>query len=334
MKRIRVEYVWLDGTEPLPQLRSKARYLDDHYSLVIEDWNFDGGSTNQGSLENSDRKLECVRTYKDPFNKGGLIALCEVAYHSNVPHETNTRHPLRALTKKHDGILVGFEQEFTFMDKESQDPLGLCLSPKEQGQYYCGAGSMNVIGRQIMCEFEKACIDAGIEIDGINAEVMPGQWEYQTKAQSPLKASDDLWITRYLLERISESYPICISYDPKPHPKFNGAGCHTNFSTALMRDRLNDKDIESLVEALSQDHSEFMKVCGEGYEKRLTGECETSSYKKFTSGVADRGASLRIPEKVSREGKGYFEDRRPCANIDPYKVLHSLITSVGNTLLI
>jgi len=332
MKRTRIEYVWLDGTEPLPQLRSKARYLDndDH----IEDWNFDGGSTNQGSLTDSDRKLEHVRTYKDPFNKGGLLALCEVGYHSGIPHKTNTRYALKILVKKHLDILIGFEQEFTLIDKESHDPLGLSLSPKKQGQYYCGAGNMNVIGRQIISEFEKACKDAGIELDGINAEVMPGQWEFQTKAQDPLKASDDLWISRYILERISESYPVTISYDPKPHSKFNGAGCHTNFSTYLMRDRFENIDIESLVEALSEDHSEHMQVCGEGYEKRLTGECETASYKKFTSGVGDRGASVRIPEKVSREGKGYFEDRRPSANIDPYKVVHSLISSVEKTLLL
>lgn len=334
MKRTRIEYVWLDGTEPLPQLRSKARYLPQTYSFVVEDWNFDGGSTNQGSLSNSDRKLVCVRTYKDPFHEDGLLALCEVHHHSGVPHETNTRAALQVESKQNAGILVGFEQEFTLLDKKTQKPLGLSLSPKEQGQYYCAAGSMNVIGRPIIFEFEKACKDAGIDLDGINAEVMPGQWEFQTKAQHPLKASDDLWISRYILERISESYPVTISYDPKPHSKFNGAGCHTNFSTYLMRDKFDENDILNVTQALSEDHSEHMQVCGEGFEKRLTGECETASYKKFTSGVGDRGASVRIPEKVSREGKGYFEDRRPCANIDPYKVVYSLISSVKKSLLL
>jgi glutamine synthetase len=333
--RKRVEYMWLDGRDPLPKMRSKTRFLDlEDVSAGIPDWNFDGGSTEQGSLEDSDRSLVCVRTYKDPFVEEGWLALCEVRYYSGAPHESNTRSHLTKLTNKLEGILVGFEQEFTFINPADQAPLGFLLSPQQQGQYYCGVGCMNVIGRDIVSEFENRCAKAGIDLDGINAEVMPGQWEWQTKAQSPVKCADDLWVSRYILERVSEEKAVIVSYHPKPHEAFNGAGCHTNFSTEKMRKSFSSEDWEELLPILEEDHFEHIKVCGDGIEKRMTGECETSDYNDFTWGAGDRGASIRIPQRVALEGAGYFEDRRPCANIDPYKVLYSLISSVKKSSLL
>ena len=331
-KKVRIEYLWLDGREPLPKVRSKTRFVNADGG--VPDWNFDGGSTDQGTLEDSDRLLRCVRTYTDPFNEGGFLAFCEVLHYSGAPHETNTRTHLAKLTKDLEGILIGFEQEFTFINPTNLEPLGLLLSPQEQGQYYCGAGCMNVIGRATVEEFEKKVLAAGIEIDGINAEVMPGQWEWQTSAQGPLKTSDDLWVSRYILERVSEYHPMIVSYDPKPHPVFNGAGCHTNFSTTKTRECFGLDEQEELMVHLEIDHSAHIKLCGDGIEQRMTGTCETSDYTKFSWGVGDRGASVRIPKKVKEDGAGYFEDRRPCANIDPYKILYSLISTVKKSTLL
>jgi glutamine synthetase len=67
-----------------------------------------------------------------------------------------------------------------------------------------------------------------------------------------------------------------------------------------------------------------LKHYGAGLEDRLTGEHETASYKEFKYGVSDRGASVRIPMQTDLDGKGYLEDRRPCANIDPYVVARLL----------
>ena len=330
--RKRVEYVWLDGKYPMPQLRSKTRFVEVLYNGV-PNWNFDGGSTEQGDLLDSDRCLVPVREYKDPFNEDGIIVLCEVEYHMGIPHESNSRKPLRHLMKDSSdkGYLTGMEQEFTFINPANLEPLGMLLSPKAQGQYYCGAGCMNVIGRFIVSDFEKACTKAGIDIDGINAEVMPGQWEWQTAAQDPLKTADDLWMSRYLLDRVAENHAVIISYDPKPHPDMNGAGCHTNISTKKMRECFDEELHDEMASVLGADHEEHIKLCGEGVERRMTGDCETSDYKEFSWGVGNRGASIRIPVRVDMEEKGYIEDRRPCANIDPYKVLYSLISSLNKS---
>jgi len=334
--RKRVEYIWLDGYLPLPRIRAKTRYIDLDTNRLIPDWNFDGGSTNQGELNDSDRCLRCVRAYKDPFNEDGVLAFCEVTYHSGAAHESNTRTYLSELVSglEEGDIWVGFEQEFTFINPATEKPLGYLLQPKKQGQYYCGVGCLNQIGRYIVDEFEMRCEKAGVFLAGLNAEVMPGQWEFQTSPQGPLKSSDDLWVARYILEMVSESKPVIISYDPKPHPEFNGAGCHTNMSTTKMRDCFGMDEQEELMVHLEVDHKEHIKVCGAGIERRMTGEFETSDYKVFSCGVGDRGTSIRIPQTVAMEGAGYFEDRRPCANIDPYKVLYSLISSVKKSKLL
>ena len=334
--KTRIEYVWLDGQHPLPGLRSKTRYVADcsRDEDSIPDWNFDGGSTEQGSLGDSDRLLRPVRQYNDPFFEGGKMVMCEVLYHDGTPHESNSRSELIKKVKEEREVWVGFEQEFTLYNPANESPLGFLLRPEKQGPYYCGVGCIKQIGRYVLEEFERACIDAGLPLDGVNAEVMPGQWEFQTAAQDPLKASDDLWMARYILERVGEGKPVIISYDPKPHEDFNGAGCHTNLSTKKMRESFTSVDWEELAPVLEADHAEHIKVCGEGIEKRMTGECETSNYEEFSWGVGDRGASVRIPQKVADEGVGYFEDRRPCANIDPYLLLSSLISSINKSNLL
>ena len=325
---MRLEYIWLDGNDT-PQLRSKTRFADS-----IDPWNFDGGSTKQGDLKDSDRMLNPVRSYRDPFFDEGYLVLCEVCYHDGTPHESNFRSTLRSLdTSKYDPWF-GLEQEVTFLHPVTKQPLGMLLQPESQGQYYCSVGRENTVGRDIMTEFETRCDAASIPLAGINAEVMPGQWEFQTPPQSPVRVSDNLWIARYILARVSEDMGVEISYLPKPHPDFNGAGCHVNFSTKKMREELTDEMLEDLMKALEEDHVDYLEQCGEGYADRMSGECETSDWKTFSWGVGDRGASVRIPQKVKDDGKGYIEDRRPCANIDPYQLLFSLLSTTKKSTLL
>ena len=219
---------------------------------------------------------------------------------------------------------AGLEQEYTLFNLDKRTPLGWPVGgfPGPQGPYYCSAGADVAFGRPIVEAHYKACMYAGIKISGINAEVLPGQWEFQVGPAVGIEAGDHLWMARFLMFRVCEDFKVSVSFEPKPieDGDWNGSGCHTNFSTEAMRAEGGYKAIIAAVEKLGKKHDEHISVYGEGNEKRLTGKHETASYKVFKYGVADRGASIRIPRDAEREGKGYFEDRRPASNCDPYVV--------------
>ena len=324
---ITVEYIWLDGDTEMPQLRSKTRVFSEKHALSeLPNWSFDGGSTNQGELKDSDRVLKPVRLYKNPFSEGNYMTLCEVMNPDGSPHESNMRH-LLAEQLKDESVLFGFEQEYTLTDP-GMNP----LLPEEnikQGPFYCGVGSGRVIGRKIAEEHLENCEKAGIQLFGINAEVMVSQWEYQTNPADALRDSDDLWMSRYIIERGTEQYNMRISYHPKIYKSLNGAGCHVNVSTAETRESFDDKIQNKIMKKLKKSHIEHINVYGVGNDLRLTGECETSDYDKFTWGIGDRSASVRIPAHVADAEKGYFEDRRPAATCDPYLVTSKLLETVA-----
>jgi glutamine synthetase len=331
---MQVEYIWIDGNDEAPCLRGKTKEV--YISSLgfpelknIPDWNFDGGSTGQGDLEDSDTILKPCSLYPDPFVLGGVIALCEVYNSDGTAHRSNHRSTLKVTEQsipEDSKPWFGFEQEYTLLGLTGVPVAFEGKYPSPQGPYYCGVGSNKVVGRDIAMQHLQACKDASITLYGANAEVMPGQWEFQTQAASPLKASDDLWVARYILDRLGEKQDLIISYDPKPKEGWNGAGCHTNFSTSRMRDpRTGLTEIKEVIELLSSKHTEHLEVYGDGIGRRLTGKCETSSLEKFTYGIADRSASVRIPYKVHDEGYGYLEDRRPNANIDPYRVANIIL---------
>jgi len=319
---ITVEYIWLDGTEWMPQLRSKTRVFKEAPSK-LPDWSFDGGSTNQGTVEDSDRILKPVRLYRNPFKPGDNhhLVLCEVWDSSSVPHPTNHRNMLTKMGS--DAAWFGFEQEYTFVRPD--DSLAV---PEDlgQGRFYCGVGCGNVLGRTISDAHLELCEKAGITLFGTNAEVMLSQWEFQTQPEEAVKASDDLWMARYILERAAEGMDIRISYHPKPSPNYNGAGCHTNFSTNWTRKSWDG--VLEVLDALEGTHEAHMKVYGSDNQLRMTGACETSDYNSFTYGVGDRSASVRIPLATHDAECGYLEDRRPGANCDPYLVTSRLLETL------
>ncbi|CAN5827967.1 glutamine synthetase beta-grasp domain-containing protein [soil metagenome] len=330
----KAEYIWIDGTEPTARLRSKTKVVADDVdgsdvsSLPI--WGFDGSSTNQAPGENSDCVLKPVSVYPDPIRGGDdILVMCEVLLTDMTPHPTNTRTACATVAEQYSDMepLFGIEQEYTFF--KDGHPLGFPRGgfPAPQGFYYCGVGADEVFGRDVVEAHLEACIEAGIGVSGINAEVMPGQWEFQVGPLSPLRVSDDLWVSRWLLYRIAEEFDVSATVEPKPvKGDWNGAGCHTNFSTKAMREGYDP--IIAACEALGTKAEEHVRHYGAGIEDRLTGAHETAPWTEFSYGVSNRGASIRIPWQVAADKKGYIEDRRPNANMDPYVVTRLITDAV------
>ncbi len=338
---IKAEYIWIDGTEPTSTLRSKTKIVPSSSGDVpapgdLPIWAFDGSSTNQAAGQSSDCVLRPVFTCPDPIREGNdILVLCEVLMPDLSPHPTNTRAGCAEMAEKHAGheMIFGIEQEYTFLSGTGTRPLGFPEEgyPAPQGDYYCGLGPDHIFGRDTVEIHLDASLRAGLDIEGINAEVMPGQWEFQVGAIGATEVSDQLWVARWLLYRIAEEEGIIATLDPKPaQGDWNGAGAHTNFSTKEMRS--DYQPCIDAAEALKRRHDLHISNYGFGIEGRLTGLHETCSYKEFRYGVSDRGASVRIPWQVERDGKGYIEDRRPNANMDPYVVTRLILETVcGNS---
>ena len=324
----KAEYIWIDGTQPTAKLRSKTKIIPKGEKPPI--WGFDGSSTNQAPGSNSDCVLKPAFICPDPLRGGdNKLVLCEVLLTDMKPHPTNTRAACVETAKKyaaHD-MWFGIEQEYTFF--EGSKPLGWPDNgfPAPQGPYYCGVGADEVFGREIVEAHTDACLAAGLMIAGTNGEVMPGQWEFQIGPVGPVEVSDHMWTARWLLYRIAEDFGVNATLDPKPvRGDWNGAGAHTNFSTKEMR--ASYAPCVAAAEALGKKAMLHIENYGAGIEGRLTGAHETASYKKFSYGVSDRGASVRIPWQVARDKKGYIEDRRPNANMDPYVVTRLITDTV------
>ena len=324
---ISAEYIWLDGYSPEPNLRSKVKIIREWQGNpndvgFFPEWSFDGSSTKQADGHFSDCILKPVRTYYNPISKGYLFSyfvLCEVMNPDGTPHSTNTRS---LVGDEEEDLWFGFEQEYTIM-KEGR-PLGFPENgyPEPQGKYYCGVGNGQVHGREFVEKHMEACISAGIDITGTNAEVLLGQWEFQVFSKGKLKAGDDLWVSRYILQQMSEDYGFKIELHPKPvMGDWNGSGLHCNFSNEKMRTEGGEDYFKNIFRAFDSRHQLHINNYGSSNELRLTGKHETQSIDKFSWGVSDRGASIRVPLQTSKNWKGYIEDRRPASNGDPYKIV-------------
>jgi glutamine synthetase len=327
--KIIAEYVWVDSEGGT---RSKSRTLDKKPASVddLPIWNFDGSSTGQAPGDNSDVYLRPVAIYPDPFRRDpNILVLAECWNADGTPNKFNYRHECAKLMETHAAHepWFGLEQEYTFLEL-SDRPFGWPVNgyPAPQGPYYCSAGAGKVVLRDVVEAHYRACLYAGIQISGTNAEVMPAQWEYQVGPCVGIDMGDMLWMSRFLLHRIAEQWGAKVSLHPKPIPgDWNGAGLHSNFSTREMRTEGGMKHIEAAIKKLEGRHKEHILVYGEENDKRLTGRHETGAIDQFSYGVADRGASIRIPREVAAKGYGYFEDRRPAASRhDSYMLRHVL----------
>jgi len=332
----KLEYLWLDGCTPT-QIRSKTKIVKsfgrDGGEAPI--WGFDGSSTEQAKGSDSDCVLKPVRVYPNPLENSDYASIVLCVWNvDDTPHETNTRRLLEeTITDIEDDIdeWVGFEQEYTLF--QDGRPYGWPKdgTPRPQGDYYCGVGASNVVGREISETHMDACLAAGIMIAGTNAEVALGQWEYQCFGKG-LKAGDDLWVSRYLLQLVAEDYGVSISFHPKPQGgDWNGSGMHANFSNNQMRNSGSKELMYAICEKLKAVHSEGIAEYGSDNDMRLTGLHETQSIDQFSYAPFDRGASIRIPiYTVDHNWNGYLEDRRPASNADPYRIMAHIVGTLSD----
>ncbi|KAK2616034.1 hypothetical protein N8I77_002752 [Diaporthe amygdali] len=362
--KIMAEYIWIDAEGGT---RSKSRTLDakesgytpkDRESPKLESgipkgdsgpkrhfaqrrtdgelvpiWNFDGSSTGQAPGDNSDVYLRPAAVFADPFRRNGnILVLAECWDADGSPNKYNYRHQAAKLMEAHAAHKpwFGLEQEYTLLDLDDR-PYGWPANgfPAPQGPYYCGVGAGKVVQRDIVEAHYRCCLYAGVKISGTNAEVMPAQWEFQVGPCEGIEMGDHLWLARFLLHRVAEEFGAKVSVEPKPIPgDWNGAGLHSNFSTEEMREEGGMKHIEAAIKKLEGRHKEHIAVYGEGNEKRLTGRHETGSIEQFSYGVANRGASIRIPRECAVKQSGYFEDRRPASNADPYQITGIIMETI------
>src|SRR5580693_7764877 len=335
MAKYKLEYIWLDGYKPVPNIRGKTLIKDFESFPSLEqlpNWGFDGSSTQQAEGHSSDCLLKPVARYLDTTVKNGVIVMCEVMHPVLTPHSTNAR----ATILDDPETWFGFEQEY-FLYKDGQ-PLGFPAEgfPKEgQGRYYCGVGYglMGGIAREIVNLHLDYCLAAGINHEGINAEVAKGQWEFQIFGKGSKKAADEMWMARYLLLRLTEKYGVDIEFHCKPlgDTDWNGSGMHANFSTTYMREVGGKEYFEKLMKAFETNREEHIAVYGPDNHLRLTGKHETASITEFTYGIADRGASIRVPHSFANSGyKGYLEDRRPNSQGDPYQIASQILKTIAS----
>ena len=327
----KLEYIWLDGYKPEPNLRSKIKIVDLPHPFVLEDvpdWSFDGSSTQQAEGNFSDCILKPVRVYHsfDIKEWPTSYILCEVYNPDGTPHSTNVRS---TITDDED-FWFGFEQEYFIRNSKTNQILGHDTNHMGQGKFYCGVGSSQVSGREFVEHHLSLCLNAGIDITGINAEVALGQWEYQVFSKGKLLAGDDLWMSRYLLMKLAEMYGYTIDFHPKPLPygDWNGSGLHCNLSNKKMREEGGEDYFKSIFRAFDVRQQSHIEVYGSDNHLRLTGKHETQSIDKFSWGISDRGASIRVPLSTAKEWKGYIEDRRPASNADPYKIVKVIETTM------
>lgn len=346
------EYGWIDGGDPNnpaegARVRSKGCFLYVEQAKLLEissypEWSFDGSSTNQADTDNSEVLLKPIKIVRDPMKERRdissavtVLVWCSTWNPDGTPHQTNHRAALVNFMKENKAWddeqdpLFGLEQEYQFVVRGEPDK-SIVVEAKEQGPYYCGYGANQRLIRKIAEEHARRCAQIGILLWGVNAEVAPGQWEYQTRPNFAVDSCDDLWITRWLLLRTAEELEIDVRFHPKPlGNKFNGSGCHLNFSTKDMREKEDHYlTIIENIRSYQEKHEMPWKYYGEGNEMRLTGIHETSSMDEFVVGVGNRGASIRIPQRTEMRKTGYLEDRRPAANIDPYRAVLWLLKAI------
>ena len=331
MTHSKLEYIWIGGEG---ELRSKTKVVHKKVSTLddVPSWNFDGSSTKQATGDDSEVFLKPVKISPDPFRdcESDYLVLCECYLpDGETPHETNNRYKANQVFQKCGdvGLRYGLEMEMGLLDLNTGKPLGMPsgfqVYPRSQGPYYCSVGANNAHARVFLEKALDNALKAGLNITGFNCEVLCGQAEIQVDGMG-IDAADQHTLLRYISHRTGEQVGCLVTFEPKYFydPEYagdaNSSGLHMNFSYYKMMNE--PEEYKKAIERLSCKHKEFILISGKGNEKRLCGALETSNIDDFSSGVADRGSSIRIPRETDKNKKGYIEDRRPASSACPYQI--------------
>lgn len=326
-----LEYIWLDANQ---NFRSKVKVnqgkeynLDDISTIPV--WNYDGSSTGQAEIQDSEVLLQPKRVYTNSIlTNFPVLVLCDT--YNPKTDLRSSHYGAEQIFKKYESNqpMFGLEQEFfMFNSKDKNEIPEKKMEVAAHGEYYCSVGPQCSRTRRYLLDVMYTAIQLGIKVTGMNYEVAPGQAELQV-CNIGLDACYDLLMIRYLLTRLGENYNIVPNFEPKILSDENGSGCHINFSTLEMRNMTEVKELHKMIHTMCQNlekhHNTFIdEYYGSGNKERLSGTCETCSYQEFKVKKGGRNASIRVPN----EGN-YFEDRRPSSNIDPYLACSKLLECV------
>ncbi len=310
MPEYKLERLWLDGYTPVPNLRGKTQVKEcDSFPKLEQSpfWSFGGSSIKEAEGKNSDFALKPVAVYPDGARKNGALAACEVVTPDGVaPHPSNAR----ATILDDPDAWFGFEQEY-FLYRDGR-PLGFPEHgfPAPQDPFCASVGYKNVddIARQVVEEHLDLYLEAGV-----NAEVAKGQWEFQIFGEGSKKAADEIWMARYIFQWLDEKDGVDVEHQCKPlgDTNWNGSGVHAIFSTEYIREKGGRDYFEKLMAAFYKSKADDIAAHGPDNHLRLTSLREKASIDAFSYGVADRGASIRIPHSfINNDYGGYLEDRR------------------------
>lgn len=324
-----IDYVWLDSNR---NLRTKQKiihfnqdYDEELFTLKnIPEWNYDGSSTGQASIEgNTEIILRPVYITSPAYTSNPenqtVIAMCDIfditgkclSYRKEAEEYFNREDVLK------EDPWFGLEQEFFLFPKEKYNNGTINFNEISNKNEYCGT-NRNYTERSIISTFVESCNIFGITLSGINSEVSPHQWEFQLFGKG-LNVCDQLYVARFILETIVEQQDYIVLYSPKINETISGSGCHVNFSTLSTRTQHTGYSvIEEYIKRFEENHMKLIDCCSEKNKERLSGKFETARWDRFTWGVGTRNTSIRVPNDTFKNKCGYLEDRRPGSDIDPY----------------
>lgn len=321
----RAIYIWIGANNRL-RWKIKTVPIDKRDMLKLKAypwWNYDGSSTGQAEGENTEVRLKPVRVYPFPYkDDADVMILCETYNVDNTVHRDNERYHALERFKAGEYKRPWFGNEVEYFIVKNGDNMNDLLTTT----HYCGFDECRAHCKRVALEHYNACLNANLEISGMNAEVTRGQWEFQIGPCEAIKSGDHTYVALFLLIWVAE-YHGCkvIVNESKPYENVNGSGCHINYSDIDTRFNDNANILVQKINKLGERHDHHMSIYGDN-SKRLTGTHETSRPDVFSFGTGTRDTSVRVPTNT----KKYFEDRRPASNIDYYKVTSSIYESVNN----